>query len=59
MAGTAIVNSFADGLDGYLIRRTVECATIAYDQLTICAMPGGADRIRRLPAPVVQPALAG
>jgi transposase-like protein len=44
--------NLADGLDGYLIRRAVECATITYDQLTAGAMPGGADRIRRLPVPV-------
>ena len=44
--------NLADGLDGYLIRRAVECATITYDQLTAGAMPGGADRVRRLPASV-------
>ena len=48
-----------DGLDGYLIRRAVECATITYDQLTGGVMPAGANRARRLPAPVAQPALAG
>ncbi len=48
-----------DGLDGYLIRRAVECATITYDQLTAGIMPSGANRIRRLPATVAQPALAG
>ena len=48
-----------DGLDGYLIRRAVECATITYDQLKAGAMPGGANRVRRPPAAVVQPALAG
>ena len=48
-----------DGLDGYLIRRAVECATITYDQLAAGAMPGGADRTRRLPAVVAEPALAG
>jgi transposase-like protein len=41
-----------DGLDGYLIRRAVECATITYDQLKAGAMPGGANRVRRLPATV-------
>jgi len=51
--------NLADGLDGYLIRRAVECATITYDQLTAGAMPGGADRNRRLPAAVAEPALAG
>ena len=47
-----------DGLDGYLIRRAVECATITYDQLTAGTMPGGANRVRRLPVEVAQPALA-
>jgi transposase-like protein len=51
--------NLADGLDGYLIRRAVECATITYDQLTAGAMPGGAGRIRRLPVEVAQPASAG
>jgi transposase-like protein len=51
--------NLADGLDGYLTRRAVECATITYDQLTAGAMPGGADRIRRLPLQVEQPASAG
>ena len=48
-----------EGLDGYLIRRAVECATITYDQLTTGIMPGGAERIRRPPALVAQPASAG
>ena len=48
-----------DGPDRYLIRRAVECATITYDQLKAGAMPAGAARIRRLPAIVGQPALAG
>ena len=47
------------GLDGYLIRRAVECATITYDQLKTGTMPAGANRIRRPPAAVAQPALAG
>jgi hypothetical protein len=51
--------NLADGLDGYLIRRVVECTTITYDQLTAGAMPGGANRNRCLPAAVVEPALAG
>jgi hypothetical protein len=51
--------NLADGPDGYLIRRAVECATITYDQLTAGFMPGGADRIRRLPVPVAQPASVG
>jgi transposase-like protein len=48
-----------DGLDGYLIRRAVECATITDDQLKTGTMPGGADRVRRPPAAVAQPAPAG
>ena len=48
-----------DGLDGHLIRRAVECATVTYDQLKAGTLPDGAKRIRRLPAPVAQPALAG
>ena len=48
-----------DGLDGYLIRRAVECATITYDQLKAGILPDGAKRIRRPLAAVVQPALAG
>ena len=47
-----------DGLDGYLIRRAVECATIIYDQLKAGTMPGGASRARQLPATVAEPALA-
>src|SRR5882724_9665752 len=47
-----------DGLDGYLIRRAVECATITYDQLRTATLPGGANRVRRFPATVAQPALA-
>src|SRR6266404_4046424 len=43
-----------DGLDGYLIRRAVECATITYDQLKKGTLPGGANRVRRLPAAVAQ-----
>src|SRR5438445_12143928 len=42
-----------DGLDGYLIRRAVECATITYDQLKTGTLPGGANRVRRLPAAAV------
>ena len=48
-----------DGLDGYLLRRAVECATITYDQLTAGAMPAGANRTLRLPAAVAEPALVG
>ena len=47
-----------DGLDRFLIRRAVECATITYDQLKAEAMPTGASRVRRLPVMVGQPALA-
>src|SRR5208283_5050180 len=46
-----------DGLDGYLIRRAVECATITYDQLKAGINPGGANRVRRPLAPVAEPAL--
>src|SRR3954451_7383302 len=46
-----------DGLDGYLIRRAVECATITYDQLKAGTMPSGANRVRRPPVEVAQPAL--
>ena len=45
-----------DGLDRYLIRRAVECATITYDQLKAGAIPTGASRGRRLPVMVGQPA---
>ena len=38
-----------DGLDRYLIRRAVECATITYDQLKAGAISTGASRVRRLP----------
>jgi hypothetical protein len=47
-----------DELDGYLIRRAVECATITYDQLKAGTLPDGAKRIRRPRAAVAQPALA-
>jgi hypothetical protein len=45
------------GLDGYLIRRAVECAKITYDQHKSGTMPGGANRIPRPPAAVSEPAL--
>jgi hypothetical protein len=48
-----------DRLDGYLIRRAVECATITYDQLKAGAMPGGANRIRRSQVTVAIPTLVG
>jgi hypothetical protein len=44
-----------DGLDGYLIRRAVEFATVTYDQLKAGTLPGGANRVPRLPAEVAQP----
>ena len=48
-----------DGLDRYLLRRAVECATITYGQLKAGALPAGTARVRRLLATVGQPALAG
>ena len=48
-----------DGLDGYIIRRAMDCATITYEQLIAGVMPGGADRAKRVPAMVVLPALVG
>ena len=47
-----------DGLDRYLLRRAVECATITYRRLKAGAMPTGASRVRRLPVMVGQPASA-
>jgi ISXO2-like transposase domain len=41
-----------EGLDGYLIRRAAECATITYDQLKTGSLPSGANHVRRLPAVV-------
>jgi hypothetical protein len=46
------------GLDRYMIRRALECATITYDQLKAGAISIGASRVRRLPVMVGQPALA-
>ncbi len=46
-------------LDGDLIRRAMECATITYQQLIAGAMPGGAVRNRRVPPTVALPVLAG
>jgi transposase-like protein len=51
--------NLTDGLDGYLIRRAMECATITYDQLKAGNMPGGAVRSRRFPGRDAIPALAG
>src|SRR6202165_337384 len=48
-----------DGLAAYIIPRADECAPITYDQLKTGTLPGGANRVRRLPATVAQPALAG
>jgi hypothetical protein len=50
---TLFSNIKAWGLDGYLIRRAVECATITYHQLKTGTMPGGSNRVRRPPAEVV------
>jgi len=47
-----------DGLDRYVIRGAVECATITYAELKAGAMASGAARVRHLPATVGQPALA-
>lgn len=51
--------SKVDGLDGYLIRRAMECTTITYRQLIAGGTPDGSARNRRLPPPVAAPALAG
>lgn len=48
-----------DGLDRYLIRRAMECATITYEQLIAGVMSGGGVRSRRLLPNVAEPALAG
>ena len=48
-----------DGLDRYLIRRAMECATITYEQLIAGGMLGGAVRTRRRPPLVALPVLAG
>src|SRR5712692_6563719 len=48
-----------NGLDGDLIRRAMECATITYEQLIVGAMPGGAVRKRRVLPTVALPALGG
>jgi transposase-like protein len=49
----------ADRLDGDLIRRAMECATITYDQLAAGLMTGGATRSRRTPPTVALPVLPG
>jgi len=48
-----------EGIDGYLIRRAMECATITYDELVKGHMDKGASRKRRCPLAHAQPALAG
>lgn len=51
--------NLAEGLDRFLIRRAVECATITYDQIVAGSMAAGAARRRRIPVTVAVPALAG
>lgn len=51
--------NLSEGLDRYLIRRAIECATVTYDQLVGGAMVAGATRLRRYPVPAAVPALAG
>lgn len=48
-----------DGLDQYLIRRAVQCATITYDQIVDGLMNEGARRNRRNRGSKMQPALVG
>jgi transposase-like protein len=48
-----------EGLPAFLIRRASECAAITYEQIVAGQMTGGAVRQKRLPAPVMLPALAG
>ncbi len=47
-----------EGLDRYLIRRAVECATMTYDQRTAGGMAAGATRNRRMPVTVAEAVLA-
>ncbi|NJO36806.1 MAG: IS1595 family transposase [Rhizobiales bacterium] len=51
--------NLAKGIDRYLIRRAVECATITYKQLVAGETTAGATRFRRLPRQVAEAALAG
>jgi len=51
--------NLAKGIDRYLIRRAVECATITYDQIVAGDRNAGATRNRRAPRQVVEAALAG
>lgn len=48
-----------EGLDQYLLRRAVECATITYEQIVGGIMNAGATRNRRNQLSAAQPALAG
>jgi transposase-like protein len=48
-----------EGLNLFIIRRAVECATITYDQLTSGSEISGSVRMRRVPPAVAAPALAG
>lgn len=47
------------GMDDFLLRRAMECASITYEQLVAGIMPGGATRNRRGQPMVALPALAG
>ena len=51
--------NLAKGIDRYLIRRAVECATITYKQLVAGDKTKGATRKRRATCQVAEPALAG
>ena len=51
--------NLAKGIDRYLIRRAVECATITYDQIVAGDTTKGATRKRRATRQVAEPALAG
>jgi len=50
--------NLTEGLDRFLIRRAVECATITYDQLIAGNASDGAKRNRRIPAHILLPASA-
>jgi transposase-like protein len=47
------------GMDEFVLRRAMECASITDEQLVAGAMPGGATRNRRVQPMIVLPALAG
>jgi transposase-like protein len=51
--------NLAKGIDQYLIRRAVECATITYKQLVAGDRTAGAKRNRQVPHQVAEHALAG